>query len=239
MQYHTVILSDDLEFRVPRLGVFELDDLRPKPLGAFTYKMEMAGKEYDVEYDTTAWPTPPEKPDIPEHEIKPNTNAYYDLENWKLYQVANRHNQQRIHQEIEYVESVARYILRKCPDDINRIRTQEDWQKVYNAALVPQLTLEKLADTLEKTYQAQFEDQDVFTALQNIGRDSGGTYNTLRVWENELMMRMQMTELEYALLPLDERARKVCSLFLPEIMSALQMDRDSKKREANKNNTTN
>lgn len=233
-KYHVIKLSDGEDFRVPILGIFELDDLRPKPIGPFTYEMEMAGKTYEVEYDMTQWVEPPEKPDMPENEIKTDTPEWFALQNWRLYKAALVHEERRMEQQVDFVEKVAKYILKKCPDDINRIATPEDWQKVYKAALVPQLNMSILAETLEKTYQAEFEGVNVLVALQNIERDNSGKYDTIRVWESELMMRMQMTELEYALMPLQERARKVCSLFLPDLMQALQYEKDKQKRDAKK-----
>lgn len=230
MQYVTVTLSDGADYRVPRLGIFELDTLRANPLGVFTYQIEVMGKLYDVEFDITAWPEPPRQPDNPNP--TPETPEWYALQNYTLYQAGVLHEARRIQQMYDYVEAVAQYILYKCPDDINRISTQGDWQLVYQAALVPQLTVQILAETLQQTYQAEFEGVNVLTALENLRSDSGGSYNTLRQWENELMMRMQMNELEYALLPLAERARKVCAIFLPRIMEALEMERGRKKSEA-------
>ena len=234
IMFNTITLSDGLPFRVPQLGIFELDELREAPMGVFTYEVEVMGKRYDVEFDISTWDHVPVKPDNPNP--KPETPEWYALQEYTLYQAGVLHEERRQQQMYQYVEKVGRYILRKCPDDINRIITYNDWEKIYNTALVPQLTVEILATTLQKTYQASFEGIDVFEALSELGNDTGGSYNTLRQWENEVMLRMRMTELEYALLPLDERARKVCAIFLPEIMAALSADKYRRESEAKRRN---
>lgn len=225
----TVILSDGEPFTVRRLGIFELDEQRPTPLGPFVYNIMILGKSYDAVYDIHAWENPPVKPEIPEHNIIPDSPEWHALNDWKLYQAGLLHEAKREAQINEFCNSVPKYILTHCClSDINRIVTDLDWMKVYEAVLVPQLTVEVLADTLKETYQAQFEGVDVLTALNNISSDSGGSYDTLRVWENDLMVKMRLTEIEYSMLPLKERARKVCALFLPDIMSNLELERRRK-----------
>ena len=46
-----IYLSDNLPCEVRRIGIFELDGATPEPLEPFTYKMEVFGKEYEVEFD--------------------------------------------------------------------------------------------------------------------------------------------------------------------------------------------
>lgn len=238
----TIILSDGEPFEAPLLGIFELDSLRPNRLEPFTYKMEVLGKEYDTIYDMAAWPDPPQKPDKSESEIVENSSEWFALNDWKLYEAAKYHEEQREIQLADFLERVAHYILNHCKEngqDLNRIKLESDWEKVYDAMLVPQLTVEILAETLEKSFRAEFEGEDVLTAIQGISEEKGGIYDTLRIWENDLMIKMQLTELEYSLLPLEERARKVCALFLPDLMSALEANKRKRDRalaEANKVN---
>ena len=222
-----VILSDQQPLEVRQLGIFELDTLRPKPLGPFTYKMEIMGKEYDAVFNPLDYDTPPEKPEIPEHEAVPHSKEWYAWSDYKLYHAAIDHQGKRHEMAGAFVETVAAFIFDNCiaPEDLGRIVTDEDWDKLYEAALVPQLTTEVLAQTLEKTYQAEFEGQDVLSAMQSLKSDQGGAYDTLRLWENELMVHMNLTELEYAMLPLAERARKVVAMNLPKIMEGLEYHR--------------
>lgn len=223
--YEEVYLSDNKPFRVPRLGIFELDTVKPDPMGPFTYKINVLGKQHDAIFDIHAWDTPPEKPQTPKHEVEENSSDWYAWNDYELYQAGVLHERRKEEQMTTFLEETATYILSKCPDDTNRIVTGEDWKKVYETALVPPLTVQILADTLTRSYQAEFNGIDVFTALES-KKEKLGRYNTIKVWENELMMRMQLTELEYALLPLEERARKVCAMFLPDIISYLEIDHE-------------
>lgn len=235
-----ITLSDNLPFKVRKLGIFELDELRPKPLGPFTYTMTVLGKEYQAEFSLENWPTPPPKPETPEYAATEHSQDWYAWHDYKLYQAAMLHQSKRHEQMAEFIENVARHIITNaCEDDTNRIVTNEDWEKVYEAALIPQLTVEILSEVLAQTYQAEFEGVDVFQALENLKTESGGTYNTLRVWETKLMIELNLSELEYALIPLKERARKVCAMFLPEIMSSLEMERHRRIQDAKEGSKVN
>jgi hypothetical protein len=228
----TITLSDNQPFEVRQLGIFELDKLTPKPIGPFTYTMKtITGKEFEVEFDINAYDTPPIDPQV--HSPEPETPEWYLLHDWQLYQAAMLHESKR--QEIlsQYYDDVVEHIIGSCcKGDTRRIVTREDWLKIYEAALVPQLTLEDIATILRQTYNAEFNGQDIFDALQNASKGHG-SYNTIRLWENKLMVEMQLTELEYALMPVEERARKVCALFLSDIMTYLETDLQMKKSKTN------
>ena len=232
-----ITLEDGSEIEVRRLGIFELDNLMPDPVGPFTYKMKtLTGKEYDVEFDPNTYDEPPQKPDKAEHEVEENSSEWYQLLDWQLYQASIAHNHRRVEAMDEYNELVARYIINSCvkPEDVNRIVTEEDWERVYSAALVPQLTVELLEKTLGKTYEATFDGQSIFKALE--GLDKGhSSYNTIRLWENKLMIEMSLTEVQYAIIPVEERARKVCALFLEPAVSQLEMNLADKNRDKNEN----
>jgi len=92
--------------------------------------------------------------------------------------------------------------------------------------------MEKIAEVLHKTYNAKFKGQPILEALSGLSKGSG-EYNTIRLWENKLMVEMQLSEAEYSLLPLDERARKVCTLFIDDMMSYLEME-ESRQKEKSK-----
>lgn len=72
----------------------------------------------------------------------------------------------------------------------------------------------------------------VFEAMDLIGGGSGA-YAAIRVWENETMIAMKMTESEYASLPYQERARKVCAYKLSNWMRVLEEDKHAKEMKAN------
>lgn len=223
-----VVLSDGETFEVRALGLFELDDISPELLGPFTYPMTVFGKTFDAEYDISRYEKLgipiPEKPNKSESEIIENTADWDDLMDWKLYEAAKLHEKRRKDAIENYYQVIKNYILNHaCLDDTNRIKTVEDWDKVYSAALIPQLTIELIAKTLESTYSAKFNGQQILEALKDT-KKGRGSYNTIRLWENKLMIHMNKSELEYAMIPLTERARKVCALFLDDIMGYLEID---------------
>lgn len=225
-------LSSGKNFKVRQLGLFELDNLMPDSIGPFTYKMTILGKEHDVEFDIGTYETPPEKPEKNVSDIVEFTPEHDQLLDWQLYNAAKYHNEQRLVRTNEFYDKVKAYIVEQaCVDNPNLIITIEDWRKVYDAALVPQLTLELIAKTLTNTYAAKFNGRDVFSALEH-AKKGRGSYDTIKYWENTLMIKMQKTELEYTMIPLEERARKVCAMFLNEIMGFLEMDFEAKIRES-------
>lgn len=224
----TVYLSDGKPLQVQQLGIFELDAISPKVSGPFTYEVEtLTGKKYEVEFDPDAFDEPPQKPDTPRHELVEKSAEWYDYLDWQLYQGAIKHKADKKAAIADYYEEVARYIKEHCidPSQANRIVTGADWVAVYEAALVPQLSMEKIKEVLRSTYAAEFKGKGIFEVLSEDWIPRGaGTYNTLREWENRLMIQMKLTEVEYATLPLDERARKVCALFLSDIMKFLESE---------------
>lgn len=221
-----VLLSDDKPIEVRRLGIFELDDLTPEPYPPFTYKFEILGETKEAIFDYRSFDEPPPYAEKCE-ENDSNFDAYW---NYMMYQAALLYESKKMDHVAQFNELVAKYILEHCVDEPNRIVEPEDWFKVYEAALVPQLTIEVIAKTLQKTYHAQFKGQDIFEAL-NDSKKGHGSYNQIKLWENKLMVEMQLNELDYSLLPLEERARKVCALFLPDVMSYLEIEEDRKHAE--------
>lgn len=226
-----IILSDGLPFVVHKIGIFELDHLLPEPIGPFTYKINIMGTEYDTLFDIDAFEVPPPKPNTPESNVQTETSEWYDWQNYKLYQAGLVHDRRRKEKVSLFAEEVAKYILEKCCEsNIGRIQTEEDWEAVCDAALIPQLTMDVIVETLRKTYAAQFNGEEIFKALERT-KKGHGSYNVIKLWENKLMLELKMTEVQYALLSVDERARKVCALFLDDIMSYLEMDLEIKKSD--------
>ena len=87
-----IYLTDGNECRVKRLGIFELDQIKPAISEPFTYKMKtLTGQEYDVEFDLASYPAPPVKPDIPEGGLVENTGPWFEYLDWQRYQAAALH----------------------------------------------------------------------------------------------------------------------------------------------------
>lgn len=233
--HNDVILSDGDVCHVRVLGLFELDEEVPLPqIGRFTYKIHMLpGDVYEAEFKIEDFKTPPIKPDIPESEIVEKSAAWYDLRTWQLYQAALLHEKRRTAALIQYKNDTLDYILRECldPKDVRRLRTKEDWEKIHDAAVIEPVTYELLAEVLRTTFHATFADQEVFDAFEII---SGGlsSYDAIKKWENDLMLAMRMSEVEYVMLSPKERARKICALHLDDWLGALQSEVDRKKAEA-------
>lgn len=235
MVKHTVILSDGQPCLVRRLGLYEINKIDPPEVsGPFVYVAITTGDvEHYVEFDLSAWESPPQKPDIPESDVVKKSAAWYDWREYKLYQAALHHEKQRIESVAAYLEREAQYILDNCvePENVDRIVTKEDWHLVYTAALIPQVTQELIAECLKREFKAAYADKEIFDALTDA--ESGqGVYDAIMVWENNIMLEMQMTEVEYAMMPLEERVRKICAMNLSKWIQHLESDRVSKEIKA-------
>lgn len=148
------VLSDGLECKVRQLGLFELDGKGREVLGVYRYSLLLAtGQIVDDEYDLRALTYTPTPPDKPASEIQPNSPEWYQLRDWDTYRAALAHEKLRTESYEGYVNDIAQYILYNCVDEPNRVVTEDDWNKVYLAALVPQLTEEGIAACLADTFQ--------------------------------------------------------------------------------------
>lgn len=228
----TVILSDGDPCEVRKLGLYELDYVAlPAIMGPWTYSLMIAGKPVEVEFDLYAYEAPPAKPDIPESEIKEKSEAWYDWREYHYYHAALLHEKRRNAATADYLIEIAHYILENCISEADRYRivNSEDWNAVYTAALVQQLTREVLIDTL-KTFKAEYGDKEIFEALEEASGGEG-KYDPIRMWENQLMIKMGMTEAEYCMMSLEERARKVVAMKLPEWIGHLDHDRMMSERK--------
>jgi len=59
-----------------------------------------------------------------------------------------------------------------------------------------------------------------------------GRYAAARVWEIELMIKLQMTEDEYGDISLKQRARMIAGLKLPQMVEALNQNREYERLKA-------
>lgn len=233
-----VTLSDGGPCEVRTLGIFELDTIRREFLGPFVYEMTVLGGskrkvEYDIsKYEELGRPIPqPSK--IPESELKENTQEWYDHRDWQLYSAAEHHGIDRLNNVSEYCDDVVAYILSKAisAEDQKRIVIESDWEKVYLAALVPQVTEKMIVHVLRDTYQAEYEDDEVFDALDKT-KGGSGIYNAIRLWENEWANEMGFSDMELAVIPVEERARRICAKFLRGWFEFLELEKMRRERES-------
>lgn len=152
--YKTVVLSGGESCRVRQLSLFELDSKAREIIGPYRYSILLAtGQIVESEYDLRAVETPPIKPNKPPLEIENGSFEWYQLQEYETYVAAMAHEQKRIESYESYVNDIAEYILSHCVEDRSLILDDDDWQQVYQAALVPMLTEEGIADTLRVTFQ--------------------------------------------------------------------------------------
>lgn len=149
----SVILSDGQICKVRVLGLFELDVIS-SPLGPYTYSILTATG--DVIEDEYIFPEePPKEPDKPIEECQENDYEYHQWQEYNTYQAALAYEKKRTQDYERYLREINLYILNNCLDENDRLRIieQSDWQKIQNAAVVPQITEEAIADTLRSTFQ--------------------------------------------------------------------------------------
>jgi len=234
-----ITLSDKRPCVVRRLGIFELDTIKPPDTRPFVYTEKLGGNEITRPFDVAAWDKPPAMPTPEQMAAAPGTVPYYHYFEWQLYWAATYKAKQNKEDVKRYCKDVANYILDTCIslEDKERIVTADDFRLVWSAALVPQLNLEDLAMSLEYTFRANFDGEAVLTKiLDNAGdEDSGGGYNAIRTWEIQAINNSGFTESEWAELPLDERARRVVALKLDDWLAYLtaEKQRKSKKQGVN------
>jgi hypothetical protein len=225
-----VILSDGKPCRVRRLGIFELDGVGPALVGPFRYTFKLAnGQEVEEEYDISSITRPPQHPGVPEHEIEERSPQWWALLEWQTYKSAVEHERKRIESINEYVRAVSAHIARHAVSETDRKRVIDsaDWQAIYEAALVPQITVERLRRAFDIHFGAHFKGEDIFDALQKIERGHGG-YDSIRATEIQIMQKMGMTEAQWAELSIEERTRHVAARMLPKLVENLESDQSIK-----------
>lgn len=233
-----VTLSDGGPCEVRTLGIFELDNIHYEFLGPFTHTVKvLGGGEKEAEYDITKYEElgrPLPKPaSVPENELKENTQQWYEHRDWQLYSAALYHGRLRLDVVSDYCDEVIAYILANCisQEDRNRIVYESDWEKIYIAALVPQVTEELIIETLRSTYQARYADEEIFAALDK-AKGGSGEYNPIRLWENEWANEMSYDDIQLAIVPVEERARRICAKFLRSWFEFLEIEKMRRQRES-------
>lgn len=150
--FKTVILSDGEPCKIHCLGLFELDGKAHEILGPYRYTLLLATGQI-VEDEYVLPPTLPEKPDVEKPE--PGSFEYSQLLEYETYQAAIAHEKLRLESAEDHARQIAQYILETCLEEIDRQRVvnDQDWRKIKQAAIVPQLTEEVLTQTLRDTFQ--------------------------------------------------------------------------------------
>lgn len=171
-----VTLSDGQPCKVRRLGLFELDGCGREVLGPYRYSLLLAtGQIVEDTYDLRALTYTPTAPDKPANEIEQGSPEWFQLQDFDTYTAALAHEKLRIESYEGFVGDVAQYILTHClgVDDINRVVEPGDWDTIYTAAIVPQLTESGVASTLKDTFPGfiwEYGD----TRRADIGREGEG-----------------------------------------------------------------
>lgn len=234
----TVTLSDGHPCKVRQLGIFELDSVAPSSkLGPFLYDVQMIdGSIVKDVYHITQLQTPPPEPTSPRDSVKPKSEEYYAWLEWETYHAAKAYYEEQQNVIETYNRDVLRHILDYAlmnRSDVSRIVTEEDWEKVYQAALVPEVDEILINEVLTKSFKAQYAGRPVLEALQDVEGGAGG-YLAVKKWESELMLTLRLSEEEYSAIPVMERARKIVAMKLDDWMGILENDRISKEMEAKK-----
>ena len=231
-----ITLSDERPCTVRRLGIFELDAIKPPDTRPFLYTEVVGGNEITRPFDITVWDAPPTPPTPEQMAAEPGTVPYYFYYEWSLYWAAVYKEESNKRDVKRYCQDVAAYIMDTCiaPDDKARIVTPEDFRQLWGAALVPQLSLDDLAMSLEYTFRANFDGESVLTKiLKDASGDEsdGGGYNAIRTWEIQAINQSSFTESEWAELPLDERARRVVAMKLDDWLAYLTAEKQRKEKK--------
>jgi hypothetical protein len=139
------------------------------------------------------------------------------------------HNRRRIESADEYAEKILDLVLTSiAEEDVPRIKTIEDFRRISWEALVPPLSREMLAITLRTTFNATFNDEEIFDAMDSTSGGMG-SYNAIRLWENQLSNILGVRDWEYSQIPIEERSRRVCAMKLSDWLEYLEMSRRRKK----------
>ena len=231
--YTEIQLSNDQKVKVKRLGLFEIDDIPKDIPGPYTYTVHLlGGDEYKMVYDIDdALVNSPKKPTIPMEEALAGNPEYYDWEEWLRFQEALAHQTKMFEGYAEYCERVTIYVQENClPDDV-AIETVDDWEKIYNAALCPQVSLTDIKTSMARNFGATWGGKEIFEALESV-EGGMGEYISTRVWETNLMIKLGETEAAYTERGIKERARMIAALKIPEFFGILESDKSIKEMRA-------
>lgn len=227
LSYRSVILSDGEECSVRILGLFEARDIPLDWDEPFTYELESyTGRKYTVVFPFDKYEKEPEIPRVPKYEAEQGTALYDQWREYELYQAAKAHYAEMDRRVRAYLNRMTDRILDVCvsPDDLSRIITIQDIDRVREAALTRPVSKDILKNILDNQFKAKFDGNGVIDQLfSNDDDDGGGRYATILGWEVELMNRLGMSQDEYSQLDVYDRAIRICGEKLPSWMESLEI----------------
>lgn len=148
--YTETTLSTGSVVSVRLLGLFELDDIPRDIPGQYTYTVNfLSGRDYEAPFDMSVVR---EKPDVPLEEVEKGSKEYYDWQEYLRYQEGLLHQQKQIQAYANYCNRVAEYIRERCIDEDVEIVSPDDWDKIYQAALNPLVTMEEISAVLRDSF---------------------------------------------------------------------------------------
>jgi len=151
-----VILSDGQPIEVLVLPLYSLEDIGPKDIGDFSYKIRtLLGEVYDVIYPLAA------RLENPPPEPKKDEDDTWVLTEWERYQGALAHNEKRNKLREERTINQAGELIRRCvkPEDRDRIVTTEDEDTIYETCMPEEVTGRSLKDVLDNFFPGQIRGQ--------------------------------------------------------------------------------
>ena len=152
----TILPSDGLPIEVLVLPLYSLEDIGPKDIGDFTYKIRtLLGEVYDVVYPlATRLENPPLEP-------KKDDDDTWVLTEWERYQGALAHNQKRHELDEERTLNRSRELIRRCikPEDRDRLITLADYDAIYEAVVPEEVAGGNIAQILRDFFPGEIRGQ--------------------------------------------------------------------------------
>ena len=93
-----------------------------------------------------------------------------------------------------------------------------------------QVEYKKQMDDILLQANLEYDDEEVFDALDKT-KGGSGMYNAIRLWENEWANEMGLSDIELAVIPVEERARRICAKFLRSWFEFLELEKMRRERE--------
>src|SRR3990172_7759511 len=182
MRITTILPSDNLPIDVLVLPLYSLEDIGPKDIGNFTYKVRtLLGETFDQIYPLAA------RLENPPPEPKKDDDDTWVLTEWERYQGALAHNQKRHELDEERMLNRAREMIRRCvkPEDRDRIISTEDEDAIYETCMPEEVTGRSLEDVLDNFFPGQIREQGNFRRAERIqairGERRDGLFNLSRM----------------------------------------------------------
>ena len=230
-RYISTTLSNGSEVQVKRLGLFEIEQNIPKPnLEPYHIEGDINGKKYRQLY-VLDYERP--KPNTPFDECEKGTAAYWDWIEWHNWQDGLAYLANQADELTRHFEQVEQYIIDNClsDDDRNLLETWQDFDKIYQIAIPDIPDIEYLEQLAETVFQAKWGEVAAFEAYNSL-EGSEGSYAWIpqQIWR--LIVKLGETEDRF----LDRSKREIGMLMvaelLPDMMSALQVDKQHKEIKA-------